>query len=128
MDDLYREIILEHYHQPQNLGKIKDCDLEVEEANASCGDIFKFYIKLSDDRQSIKDITFTGSGCAISTASCSILTQHLKGKSTEEIDKLNLGTMQVLLGISITPTRLKCLMLPARAMEKLKGIVEFGGE
>jgi nitrogen fixation protein NifU and related proteins len=145
MDDLYQEIILEHYHQPQNFGEIDNPDKVISETNASCGDSFTFYIKLSDNKKipelrspakggagefrdlkspgsstpTIQNITFTGSGCAISTAACSILTEHLKGKPISEIEKLNLGSMQVLLGISVTPTRLKCLMLSARACTKL---------
>jgi len=135
MDDLYHQEILDHYHHPDNYGELKNADLVIEETNASCGDSFTFYVKLkSRDRSSrdlpdpgmkspgidvIEDLSFTGTGCAISTAACSMLTGKLKGQPLSALKKLDLDYMQALIGAQITPTRLKCLLLPAKALNSL---------
>lgn len=122
MDDLYQQLILDHYHNPQNRGELENADLKQEEANASCGDEFAFFIKWGKDKRgnkTIQEISFTGQGCAISTAACSLLTEELKGKAAEVIPELTLEYMQSLLGIKVTLARQKCVMLPVRAMQKL---------
>ncbi len=120
MDDLYQQLILDHYHNPQNRGAIDNADVEQTEANASCGDEFTFFIKWSEKQgeKRIGEISFEGHGCAISTAACSLLTEELKGKSLAELPKLTLGYMQTLLGIEVTLARQKCVMLPVRAIQK----------
>ena len=118
MDDLYHQEILDHYHHPDNYGELKNADFTLEETNASCGDGFVFYVILDDLGSTIEDLKFTGTGCAISTAACSILTGKLIGQPLSAIQKLDLDYMQSLIGAQITPTRLKCLMLPARALIK----------
>lgn len=138
IDDLYHQEILEHYKDPHNFGEIDNPDITTGDTNASCGDSFTFYIKLapnsalsgSDPKRQrrsspgvggiIEEITFTGQGCAISTASSSMLTNHLKGKPISELSNLNQDFMQRLIGTEITPTRIKCLMLPAKAIQKSK--------
>ena len=121
MDDLYQQLILDHYNDPQNRGAIKHADVKQEEANASCGDEFTFYIKWSEEQgqKRVGDISFDGHGCAISTAASSLLTEELKGNKVEEIPELSLEYMQGLLGIEVTLARQKCVMLPARAFKKI---------
>lgn len=117
MDDLYHQEILEHYKHPSNFGTLEDFDVEVEETNMSCGDSFSFQIKLNDNL--IHNIAFSGRGCAISTAAASLLTDYLKGKPVEEIKKIDIKFMQNLIGAEITATRIKCLGLPAKALQKI---------
>lgn len=122
MDDLYQEFLLDHYKHPRNWGENKNADFIISESNASCGDAFTFYVTLEtnlEGMQAIKELTFTGEGCAISTAASSILTESLKGKSLQEITPLNLHYMQSLIGVNISAGRHKCLLLPARAIQKV---------
>lgn len=118
-DDLYQQEILDHYHHPDNFGELKHADEVIEESNASCGDSFTFYLQLDSQKNTIKQIHFTGQGCAISTAACSLITSALKNKSVSTIKSLNLDYMQTLLHTQITPMRVKCLMLPAKALSQL---------
>lgn len=123
-DDLYQQQILDHYQEPLNFGKLDNPDQEHEESNASCGDDFTFYVKFnkrigSDSSMSIKQVSFTGHGCAISTAACSLLTQSIKGKQVAAIPLLDLEFMQALIGVQVSHSRHKCLLLPARALSKI---------
>jgi len=118
-NDLYQQQILDHYKHPNHYGVLKNPDFILEEANQSCGDQFTFYFKISPSPdQIIQDISFTGTGCAISTAVTSLLLNKLKGKSLSYIKKLNFSYLQKLIGVQVTPGRLKCLSLPARALLK----------
>lgn len=119
MDDLYHQEILDHYHHPDNYGELKNADFVISETNASCGDSFVFYIVLDKQKTKIKKLLFTGTGCAISTAACSMLTSELIGKPLKAVETLDVDYMQSLIGTTITPTRLKCLMLPVKALAKI---------
>jgi nitrogen fixation protein NifU and related proteins len=119
MDDLYHQQILEHYQAPHNFGVLDGADHHLEEANHSCGDVFTFYIIFDNHKSKIINLSFKGVGCAISTAAGSLLLDHLKGKLVSEIEPLDQAFMQDLIGAEISTTRIKCLMLPARALEKL---------
>ena len=122
MDDLYQDIILDHYKNPRNYGKIAHPDANVYESNASCGDGFTFQLSFGTNKdgvQIIKEIAFEGQGCAISTAMSSLITQELKERKIVELPELTLDYMQTLLGIEVTLARQKCVMLPARAMQKV---------
>ena len=121
MDDIYREEILEHYRHPQNYGKIKNPDIARADSNPLCGDTQEIMIKL--DGEKIKGISFTGKGCAISLASASILTEHLKGKRINDIQKMAREDLLDLLKLELTPTRIKCAMLPLITIKK--GIIEY---
>lgn len=119
MDDLYHEHILDHYRHPDNFGKLAKADYTIQETNASCGDSFTFYLILNNQKTKIKNVTFTGQGCAISTAACSLLTSKLKGQPLSILKNLNLDYMQNLLQVEIGAARLKCLLLPAKALSRL---------
>ena len=125
--DLYQEVILEHSKAPRNYRELKDADHKAEGFNPLCGDHFTVYLHMEGD--SIRDITFQGSGCAISKASASMMTQSLKGKTRAEAEKLfenfhsvvtgqaedgshaELGKLTVFSGVSEFPARVKCATL-----------------
>ena len=126
--DLYQEVILEHSKAPRNYRELKDADHQAEGYNPLCGDHFTVYLHLDGD--SIRDITFQGSGCAISKASASMMTQSLKGKTRAEAEALfekfhnvvtghaeahgneaDIGKLAVFSGVSEFPTRVKCATL-----------------
>lgn len=114
--DIYKERILEHYKNPRNFGKLKNFDVKMKLSNPFCGDEIEVFLKFGKDR--IERITFEGKGCVISLASASILTEELKGKSNEEVLLLDKNFMLKLLNISLSPTRLKCALLPLEAVQK----------
>lgn len=118
--DLYREAILEHYKNPHNFGHLDGADVITQDANPSCGDKISIEIRMieKDGITIVSDITFTGEGCAIHQASASMLTDDVKQKSIEEIMKLNLEHVQQLLGTTLTPSRVKCALLPLEAIQK----------
>jgi nitrogen fixation NifU-like protein len=126
--ELYQEIILEHNKAPRNYRELKNADLRAEGYNPLCGDRFTVYLRMQGD--SIQDIGFQGSGCAISKASASMMTQSLKGKTREQAKRLfelfretvtgkgthngepaDLGKLAVFGGVSEFPTRVKCATL-----------------
>jgi nitrogen fixation NifU-like protein len=109
MDDLYRDYILEHYRRPHNFGVLDAPDLRWEGANPLCGDRITLMIDVRDGV--VADVAFTGRGCAISQASASLLTDEMRGKPLEELEKLTPDDVLDLLGIEISPARLKCALL-----------------
>ena len=125
--DLYQDVILEHSKAPRNFRELPAANHKAEGFNPLCGDRFTIYVTTEGD--SIRDITFQGSGCAISKASASMMTQSLKGKSTAEASKIferfhnlvtgqqssngdaELGKLTVFSGVSEFPVRVKCATL-----------------
>lgn len=121
MDNFYRENILDHFKNPRNFGTIGKPDRSFEEENVTCGDKIGMDIKFKTagtKNPVIAEIKFHGEGCAVSMASASMLTGFVTGKNINTV--LNLGTEDVLklLGISLTPTRLKCALLPLEVLQK----------
>lgn len=110
MDDLYREYILEHYRNPQNYGTMADPTFEAEGQNPLCGDELRVQVAVDDD-QRIRELRFTGQGCAISQAAMSILSDEIIGKRLEEVAAMSREDVVELLGIELTPVRLKCALL-----------------
>lgn len=119
-DDLYHQQILDIYKDPPHFGEMKQPDIVITESNSSCGDGFTFFLKLDQNKKIISDITFTGQGCAISTASASLLIDHLIGKPVSEIKKIYQPFMESLIGTKISPARQKCLMLSINGLGKLE--------
>ena len=127
LKDLYQEVIVDHNRSPRNFGKLEDADRTLEGFNPLCGDRLTLYLKMTDDK--IDDISFDGSGCAISVASASLMTEILKGKSSAEAEKIfddfhhlvtetgseldldKLGKLGALAGVRDYPTRVKCATL-----------------
>lgn len=114
--DLYRENILDHYKHPRNFGHLDGANVSSEEINMSCGDKIRMEIIL--DNKQILDIRFSGEGCAINQASASMLTEKVKGMRAEDVMKLDLKYIEGLLGTSLTPSRVKCALLPLEAIQK----------
>ena len=107
--DIYTEIILDYFKNPRNKGKLEDADLDAVEHNPICGDIIKIYLKTKDGK--VEKATFEGQGCAISQASTSMLTEKLIGKTLEEVRELNNEEVYKMLGVEISPARVKCALL-----------------
>ena len=127
LKDLYQEVIVDHNRSPRNFGKLENPDRTLEGFNPLCGDRLTLYLKLDDNQ--INDISFDGSGCAISVASASLMTDAMKGKTAEEaedifnnfhdlvtsdavdVDMEKLGKLAALVGVREYPTRVKCATL-----------------
>lgn len=118
-DLYYREEILEHWQNPQNFGVIDDADLVIEQVNPLCGDEVTFYFKF--DRGKIKGVSFSGSGCAISIASASILSENIQNKKVSTLSKITGEDVLKLLGGPVAPARLKCAFLALEAVRKING-------
>ena len=110
-DDLYREVILDHYKNPRGHGVIEDADAEAEGMNPLCGDEVSIYVEFADDGETIDDVKFSGRGCAISQASTSMLMEMVKGRKAQEIAELPKEALLEEIGIPLTPIRLKCALL-----------------
>jgi nitrogen fixation NifU-like protein len=128
LNDLYQEVILEHNKNPRNFREIENADKVAEGHNPLCGDQLKLYIAMEND--TVKDVAFKGSGCAISKASASMMTQVVKGKTREEAevifdefhrmvtgnlnieeDENRLGKLKIFAGVLEFPARVKCASL-----------------
>ena len=109
MDDLYRDYILEHYRHPHNFGTMEDATASYEGANPLCGDRITLQVRVRDGV--LDGVAFTGRGCAISQASASLLTDEVRGKPVDEAAKLSSSDVLDLLGIEISPARMKCALL-----------------
>lgn len=128
LTDLYQQVILDHSRSPRNFRALPDADRTARGHNPLCGDNYTLYAKL--DGEVVRELTFQGSGCAISKASASILTETLKGKTRAEVKALfdkvhhlittgqttgDLGKLDALAGVHKFPTRVKCAILPWHA-------------
>lgn len=123
--ELYQEVIIDHSRHPRNFHKIENANHHAEGFNRLCGDKLTLYIQLENNV--IQDVSFIGSGCAISTASASLMTEHLKGKTAAEAENIfqtfhqllttetsnteKLGKLTVLAGVREYPSRVKCATL-----------------
>ncbi len=114
--DLYTEIILDHYKHPHNFGSLTNHTHSATETNTSCGD--KVTIELIIKKDKVKDIKFSGEGCAISQAACSMLTDHIKDFSLQKINDLTLDDIKKLLNVEINPGRIKCATIGLITIQK----------
>ena len=142
LKELYQQVILDHNKSPRNFGKIEHANHTAEGYNPLCGDKINVYMKI--ENEIVKDITFLGSGCAISKASASLMSSMIKGKTREEAEKIfnlfhdliigkldeeksleDLGKLTVFAGVKDFPSRVKCASLPWHTMiNALKNIDE----
>jgi nitrogen fixation protein NifU and related proteins len=134
LDQLYRQVIMDHYKNPRNKGTLEDGALTINMNNPTCGDRIQLHLKVDDGK--IESAKFDGEGCSISLASASMMTQAVKGKSVEDAVKLakifydmmlgndyddesfDLGDIEALQGVSKFPARIKCATLAWKAMEQ----------
>lgn len=147
LDDLYREVILDHYRSPRNRGSLDDATVVVELNNPLCGDEITLYLHIEDE--TVKEVRFDGRGCSISQASASMMTEAVKEKSVSEALDLirrfkgmlrseltasdaDLGDLEALQGVAKFPVRIKCAVLSWEALRqglegkggRISGVVE----
>lgn len=116
MDDLYREVIIEHYKNPGYRGELDPADISYEDENPLCGDHLKIDLRLDSDNN-VTEAAFSGHGCAISQASADLLIESIIGKNLEEVKKLTKQDVLDLLGIDLGPVRLKCALLSLKVIK-----------
>jgi len=133
LDELYREVILDHFRQPRNRGELPDAEIKAEGTNPLCGDEITFSVKLNGER--IQQVRFMGKGCAISQAAGSMFTEQVQGKTFQEIERviqamkdlmqgkapdpeLDLGDLESLAGVRKFPVRVKCAALSWNVLEQ----------
>jgi nitrogen fixation NifU-like protein len=142
LEELYQEVILDHSRRPRNFGALEKPDVLVHGDNPACGDEIHLGVQFATDGK-LQEIKFNGQGCAISQASASMMTGKLKGKSREEAAAMartfkdlvtsetaeqtkSLGDLRLLQGVRKFPQRVKCAMLPWRALEQ--ALAQTAGE
>lgn len=133
LDQLYRNVIMDHYKNPRNKGSLENGNLTIDMNNPTCGDRIHLTMNVEDGK--VADAKFEGEGCSISMASASMMTETIKGKNIETAlklskifsdmmqgkdypDDLDLGDVEALQGVSKFPARIKCATLAWKAMEK----------
>src|SRR5919206_1124105 len=110
-DQMYREVILDHYKNPRGHGVLENADARAEGQNPLCGDEVSIAVKFGEDGDTIDDVRFEGRGCAISQAATSMLTEMVKGRKATEVATLPKEELLEEIGIPLTPIRLKCAIL-----------------
>ncbi len=121
--DFYRQLILEHYRAPHNFGSIKKPTVVFDGENISCGDKINMQAVIKNNK--VIEVAFSGQSCAIGTASASMLTDFAIGRSKEELMKLQAEDITKLIGVELTPTRLKCALLPLEVLQKMISKVQY---
>lgn len=134
LDQLYRQVIMDHYKNPRNHGELADGALTINMNNPTCGDRIQLQLKVEEGK--ISDVKFSGEGCSISLASASMMTETIKGRTVEEAlelvdifigmmlgkdyddEKYDLGDIEALQGVQKFPARIKCATLAWKALEK----------
>jgi nitrogen fixation NifU-like protein len=123
MDDLYRELIIEHYKNPQYRGRLDPHDIAFEDENPLCGDHIRIEVQV-DASDHVTDARFDGHGCAISLASADLLLESIQGKSLDEVKALTKEDILEMLGLELGPVRLKCALLSLKVLKA--GIYHLG--
>jgi nitrogen fixation NifU-like protein len=125
LEQMYREVILDHYKTPRGHGLIEGADAHAEGKNPLCGDEIAITVKFGPDGETIENVGFEGRGCAISQAATSMLTELVKGRTAGEVAALPKDELLEEIGIPLTPIRLKCAILGLGvlkvALHKAKG-------
>ena len=110
-EQMYREVILDHYKNPRGHGVLEDADATAEGQNPLCGDEVTISVRFGPDGETIDEVGFEGRGCAISQAATSMLTEMVKGRKASEVAVLPKDELLQEIGIPLTPIRLKCAIL-----------------
>ncbi len=116
MDDLYRDLIIDHYQHPNHRGSLAD-GVSANEANLMCGDTLKIMVKMENGK--ITDAKFEGGGCAISIAAVDMLLDYVKGKRLSDVQKMSGTEIEKMLGVELTPSRKKCAYLGLEVIKKI---------
>jgi nitrogen fixation NifU-like protein len=115
--DMYRQQILDHYKNPRNYGEIEDATFSHTGENPSCGDTIRMDVVLAEDDETIERVAFSGDGCAISQAAASLLTRELPGTTLDELESMDRDDIVDLLGVEISPMRMKCAVLAEKVAQ-----------
>jgi nitrogen fixation NifU-like protein len=115
--DMYRQQILDHYKSPRNYGEIDEPTFTHVGENPMCGDTIEIDIVLDDAEETIEAVAFRGDGCAISQAAASMLTEKLVGMTVDELNDLDRDDMTEMLGVDISPMRVKCAVLAEKVAQ-----------
>jgi nitrogen fixation protein NifU and related proteins len=116
MDDLYRELILDRYKNPQKKGTLDPHDFSYEDDNPLCGDRIRIDVRMGADGR-VAEASFAGTGCAISQASADLLVESVVGKTLDEVKGLGKDHILEMLGIELGPVRLKCALLSLKVLK-----------
>jgi nitrogen fixation NifU-like protein len=116
MDDLYREVIIDHYKNPGYRGSLDPHDIAFEDENPLCGDRIRITVRV-DEAGQVSEALFDGHGCAISQASADLLMENIQGKSLDEVKALTKDDLMELLGLELGPVRLKCALLSLKVLK-----------
>ncbi|WP_135853412.1 Fe-S cluster assembly sulfur transfer protein SufU [Halorussus salinus] len=122
--DMYRQQILDHYKSPRNYGELDEKTFTHAGENPMCGDEIRIDVQLDDDEEVINAVAFRGDGCAISQASASMLTGELQGMTVEEMQELDRDDVIDMLGVDISPMRVKCAVLAEKVVQDGADIYE----
>ena len=114
--DMYRQQILDHYKNPRNYGRLEDPTFTHIGENPMCGDEIRMDVRLDDD-ETIEQVAFSGDGCAISQASASMLSGKLAGKTIDELLEMDRDDIVEMLGVDISPMRIKCAVLAEKVAQ-----------
>src|ERR1700693_4909492 len=124
-EQMYREVILDHYKNPRGHGVMEGADAEADGQKPLCGDEVSIYVACGDDGETIDEVKFSGRGCAISQAATSMLTEMVQGRTASEVASLPREELLDEIGIPLSPVRLKCALLGLStlklALHKAKG-------
>ena len=115
MMDLYAEEILDHYKHPRHFGHLDEPTLTYHDTNPLCGDEITLELRIEDNK--VADVAFTGHGCAISRAAASMMSEEIVGMSLDELRGWDKESILDLLGIEVGPVRIKCALLPLKALK-----------
>lgn len=121
MLNLYQEILMDHYRNPRNNGVLAECDFRAEQRNSSCGDEVIFTGIVRDN--TLIDVAFQGKGCVVSQATASLLSEHVKNKTLDDILALDKDDLIAMLKMPLGPVRLLCALLSLTALQN--GIREY---
>jgi nitrogen fixation NifU-like protein len=115
-EEIYKEIILDHYKSPRNFGKLEGADFSAEDNNPLCGDHVEMAVKIGDGK--VAEVKFIGRGCAISMAAASIITELIQGLSVEDLRKFDKEQLLEAMGSpDLGPVRVKCALLPLKTLK-----------
>jgi nitrogen fixation NifU-like protein len=124
-DQMYREVILDHYKNPRGHGTLDEADAHADGQNPLCGDEVSIYVAFAEDGETIDEVKFSGRGCAISQAATSMLMEMVQGKPASTVATMDKDELLEEIGIDLTPVRLKCALLGLTtlkvALHKAKG-------
>lgn len=117
MSDIYRDIVIDHYKNPRNVGSIKDADVHGHDDNAVCGDTVDIFLCFNA-HDKVSEVKWNGEGCALSQASASLLSEILVGKTRAEVAAVSDDEILAIIGTSLNPSRRKCATLSIASLKK----------